>query len=236
MNKSQRVWAIVPAAGIGSRMKADKPKQYLEIDNKTVLEHTLSRLLLVPSLEKIFVALQADDVIWPSLDISRHPKIESVAGGESRHQSVANCLKQCQGQASSNDWILVHDAARPCVSGLKIKELLKRIKDHPVGGILASPASDTLKRINADFEIIETVDRSSLYRAHTPQIFRYQILVDAFVNLQHKKITPTDEAMAVEADGKKPFVLEDSKTNIKITESEDLYLAQLIMAMQRQVH
>jgi len=236
MKKSQRVWAIVPAAGIGSRMQADKPKQYLVLKNKTVLEHTLERLLLIPGLEKIFVALRGDDSAWSSLDISRHHKIVAVAGGESRHQSVSNCLNHCKDQASADDWILVHDAARPCVSILKIKALLATIEDHPIGGILASPVSDTLKRINSNSEIIDTVDRDALFRAHTPQVFRYQILQSAFVNLEKNDLTPTDEAMAVEALGEKPVIVEDSKTNIKITESEDMYLAEMILNMQSQAH
>lgn len=236
MKNNQRVWAIVPAAGIGSRMQADKPKQYLALKNKTVLAHTLERLLLVPKLEKIFVALQDTDSAWSSLEISRHDKIETVSGGDSRHQSVSNCLQLCKGQASPEDWILVHDAARPCVSILKIKALLAAIEHHPVGGILASPVSDTLKRINSASEIIDTIDRSALYRAHTPQIFRHQILQSAFANLKHEGLMPTDEAMAVETLGEKPVIVEDSKTNIKITEAEDMYLAEMILNMQSQAH
>jgi 2-C-methyl-D-erythritol 4-phosphate cytidylyltransferase len=153
------------------------------------------------------------------------PKVVTTHGGKERSHSVRNGLAALSGRAKTDDWVLVHDAARPCVLRQDVDLLLDRVQAHAVGGLLAAPAADTLKRAGAGKEVLETVDRSSLWRALTPQMFRYKLLCEALDQAQIKGRAPTDEAQALEWMGQQPLLVEGSTTNIKITSADDLVIA-----------
>jgi len=220
----QNYWAVVPAAGVGKRMGAEIPKQYLEISGKPVLQHTLERLLAFPLLQKIVVALSPTDPYWPELPVSSDPRIAVVAGGRERADSVLAGLLGLAGIAADGDWVLVHDAARPCLRESDLHTLVKTLAKDAVGGILALPSHDTLKKVEAG-KIVQTLNRSAIWRALTPQMFRYQLLRDALSQALERGIEITDEASAVEACGFTPKVVEGRSDNIKITRPEDLALA-----------
>jgi len=158
------------------------------------------------------------------------PKVMTTQGGSDRGHSVRNGLAALSGRAAVDDWVLVHDAARPCVPRQDVDRLLDRVQSHAVGGLLASPAADTLKRAGGDKEVLETVDRSSLWRALTPQMFRYGRLCAALDRALGQGRSPTDEAQALEWMGERPLVVEGSTTNIKITSADDLVIAVALMA------
>lgn len=158
------------------------------------------------------------------------PKVITAHGGKERSHSVRNGLAALSGRAGSDDWVLVHDAARPCVLRQDVDRLLERVQSHRVGGLLAAPAADTLKRAGDDREVLETVDRTHLWRALTPQMFRYKALCDALDRAQEQGRTPTDEAQALEWMGEKPLIVEGSTTNIKITSADDLVIAVALLA------
>lgn len=231
MNKTIQCWAVVPAAGVGKRMQADRPKQYLPLAGKTVIEHTLSRLVQSGAFQAVAVAISVEDPYWLELDISQHPQVITAPGGKERADSVLSALKALQGQADENDWVLVHDAARPCLTSDDIHNLINTLKDDAVGGILALASHDTLKQIDGH-NITATVDRSQIWRALTPQMFRYGMLRDA---LQDAEGNPaiTDEASALELLGLQPKIVEGRPDNIKITRPEDLALAQFYMEQQQ---
>ncbi len=222
-----RLWAVIPAAGKGQRFGGDKPKQYYSLLAQTVLEHSLQRLLDIPAIEQVMVAVAADDYQWQSLPLFADPRVATVAGGAERSDSVLAALRRLRGVAAADDWVLVHDAARPCVPPEDIARLIADLQEHPVGGLLAAPMSDTVKRAagTAVAEAVETVDRSQLWRALTPQMFRYGLL---FKSLSEAAAV-TDEASAVEQAGLRPLLVKGSASNIKITQREDLALAALIL-------
>ena len=232
--ESPQYWMIVPAAGSGSRMRADKPKQYLTINHKTILEHTLERLLLLPGLFGVVVLVSPDDPFWSQLDIMRHPKIVVREGGKERSDSVLNGLTFLRDRVQQDDWILVHDAARPCVDLQDIENLVLTLQTHPVGGILGSPVADTIKYVDADGSIEQTLDRETLWRAYTPQMFRYGVLISSLQSALTAGETITDEASAVELAGYAPIMVEGRSDNIKVTRPEDLPLAALLL--ERQEH
>jgi 2-C-methyl-D-erythritol 4-phosphate cytidylyltransferase len=157
------------------------------------------------------------------------PKVITAPGGNERSHSVRNGLAALSGRAAVGDWVLVHDAARPCVSRQDVDRLLDRVQSHPVGGLLAAPAADTLKRAGSDKEVLETVDRASLWRALTPQMFRYGRLCEALDRALREGRSATDEAQALEWMGERPLVVEGSTTNIKITSADDLVIALALM-------
>jgi 2-C-methyl-D-erythritol 4-phosphate cytidylyltransferase len=231
MNKTIQCWAVVPAAGVGKRMQADRPKQYLPLVGKTVIEHTLSRLVQSGAFQAVAVAISVEDPYWPELEISQHPQVITAPGGKERADSVLSALKALQGQADDNDWVLVHDAARPCLTADDIHNLINTLKDDAVGGILALSSHDTLKQVDGR-NITATIDRSHIWRALTPQMFRYGMLRDA---LQDAEGNPaiTDEASALELLGLQPKIVEGRPDNIKITRPEDLALAQFYMEQQQ---
>jgi 2-C-methyl-D-erythritol 4-phosphate cytidylyltransferase len=230
MTHSIKFWAVVPAAGAGKRMNADRPKQYLELAGKTVLEQTLLRLLQATVFETIAVAISRDDPYWPELEISRHKKILTAEGGKERADSVLSALKAIQGKASDNDWVLVHDAARPCITTADIHHLVENLIDDDVGGILALSSPDTLKNVQGG-SIVGTLDRSRIWRALTPQMFRYGMLKNALEEAEGNSAI-TDEASALELKGLQPKIVESRADNIKITRPEDLALAQFYMEQQ----
>ncbi|MFW5450113.1 MAG: 2-C-methyl-D-erythritol 4-phosphate cytidylyltransferase [Methylophagaceae bacterium] len=230
---NEAVWAIVPAAGIGARMQADKPKQYLELEGKTVIEHTLQRLASHPRIKGIIVAVAKADPWWPQLSVDSESPIHIVEGGASRADSVLNALLELAIISSDDPWVLVHDAARPCLRHQDIDSMLEALSGHPVGGILGIPVNDTVKRANTNKEIIETVDRQSLWRASTPQMFHLQALKQALQSAKQQQLTITDEASAMEVAGFQPMMVEGHSDNIKITVPQDLALASLFIQQQR---
>lgn len=226
-----RFWAVVPAAGVGKRMGGNLPKQYLDILGKPVLQHTLERLLGVEALTGIAVALGAEDGYWPDLPCATHPRIRRAPGGKERCDSVLSGLCSLEGEAAADDWVLVHDAARPCLTGDDVRKLIDTLRDDPVGGILALPVSDTLKGVDAG-HIVDTVDRGRVWRALTPQMFRYGLLRDALENAARHGAVVTDESSAIERQGLRPRIVEGRSDNLKITRPEDLPLAQFFLERQ----
>lgn len=224
----RRCWALVPAAGLGARMGADLPKQYLPLNGKTLLEQTLSRLLALPDLAGVVLALSPTDPHWEHLPLAGDARIAVVDGGTERSRSVLNGLNYLTLQARADDWVLVHDAARPCVSTGSIEALRRHCADHPVGGILAVPVGDTLKRVE-EGEIGATCDRRGLWQAQTPQLFRYELLHQCLARACAQGEAVTDEASALELAGYRPRVFEGRTDNIKVTRPEDLALAEVIL-------
>lgn len=231
---SPRCWAVVPAAGIGSRMRADLPKQYLPLRGKTLLEHTLERLLAVPDLAGLVLALSPDDPHWARLPLANDRRIAVVDGGAERSRSVLNALNYLTLQARADDWVMVHDAARPCITPSAIDNLRRHLEGHPVGGIIGVPVGDTLKRVGDSQAIESTCDRNGLWQAQTPQMFRYQRLHQCLARALGHGETVTDEASALELAGYQPLMVEGRTDNIKVTRPEDLALADAILQRQEQ--
>ena len=230
MTHTIKFWAVVPAAGVGKRMNADRPKQYLELSGKTVIEHTLLRLLNAGVFTAIAVVISEEDPYWPELDVSAHDRVITAAGGKERADSVLSALKAIRTVASDNDWVLVHDAARPCITATDILHLIASLADDDVGGILALSSHDTLKNVDGN-TILGTLDRSHIWRALTPQMFRYGRLKSALETAQGNPAI-TDEASALELLGLQPKIVEGRPDNIKITRPEDLALAHFYMEHQ----
>lgn len=216
-------WAVIPAAGIGSRMRADRPKQYLDIAGRSILEHTLDCFLGHPMLKGLVVCLAPDDPWWPNLPCAADPRILRAEGGRERADSVLNGLLLLNEQgAASDDWVLVHDAARPNLSRGDLDRLLGELDNDPVGGLLGVPARDTLKRVGADGRVLETVDRSVVWQAYTPQMFHLGALHRALADALVAGAAITDEASAMEWAGNAPKMVEGRADNIKVTTPEDL--------------
>jgi 2-C-methyl-D-erythritol 4-phosphate cytidylyltransferase len=216
-------WALIPAAGVGSRMGADRPKQYLELAGKTILEHSLACFLDHPRLQGMVVSLALDDPYWPSLACAHDSRIARAEGGCERADSVFNGLRRLSELgAQDSDWVLVHDAARPNLARSDLDLLLAQLVDDPVGGLLAVPVRDTLKRAGADGRVLQTVDRSLIWQAYTPQMFRLGLLRRALAEALAAEVAITDEASAVEWLGQAPRLIEGRADNLKITRPEDL--------------
>ena len=216
-------WALLPAAGIGSRMRADRPKQYLQLAGKSIIEHALACFLEHPQLRAVVVSLAVDDPYWPSLACANDPRIQRAAGGAERADSVlSGLLRLTELGAQEQDWVLVHDAARPNLARSDLDLLLSELADDPVGGLLAVPARDTLKRAGADGRVRSTVDRSAIWQAFTPQMFRLGELQRALADALLAGVAITDEASAIEWAGQAPRLIEGRSDNIKVTRPEDL--------------
>lgn len=227
-----RHWALIPAAGSGLRMNAERPKQYLTIDGKTVIEHSLERIAQLPSVQGIVVVLAPDDRHWDAMQAGVDCPLYRAEGGAQRCHSVMNGLRLLASLAQASDWVLVHDAARPCVRLSDLQRLLVTLERHEVGGLLATPVRDTLKRCNEAGEVQATVARDQLWLALTPQMFRFDILLRAMDKAIGEGCLPTDEAAAVESLGLTPRVVPGHADNIKITHPEDLSLASLYLSQQ----
>jgi 2-C-methyl-D-erythritol 4-phosphate cytidylyltransferase len=226
------VWAIVPAAGIGRRMQTKIPKQYLNLNGRPIIETSLARISALRYVKQIIVMLNPKDKVWPTLGLEQNEKIVCKEGGENRYQSVLNGLVYLEDLARDDDWVLVHDAARPCVRIKDIDNLLEQISDHEVGGLLGSPVEHTIKLANESNEIEQTIDRENVWNAYTPQIFRFRLLLNALQAIDKSEKTVTDEATAMEEFGFKPLLVAGNKDNIKITQPQDLGLAELILSYQ----
>ena len=226
-----RYFAIVPAAGSGSRFGAEKPKQYLSLLGRPLLFHTLAALVACPEIERVWVVLAPDDPYWPQYDWSElGAKLETVrCGGATRAESVSNGLRAAAMVATDDDWVLVHDAARPCLSATMLAALFAELADDPVGGILAAPVADTMKRADANQRVAATEPRDGLWQAQMPQMFRYGRLCEAL----EKCAAVTDEASAIEALGLKPKLVRCDMTNLKVTYPADLALAALILRSRK---
>lgn len=220
---------VIPAAGSGSRMNSETPKQYLPIAGKTIIQHTLSVFSDCPQIHSIAVALNPDDIYWDKLGVEHGGKVTVLrCGGISRAATVLNALDAMAQSVSGDDWVLVHDAVRPGLSQDTLHRLLQTLQEDAVGGLLAVPLADTLKRASPDQRVEKTEPRDSLWQAQTPQMFRYGVLKQA---LQASGGAPTDEAQAVEALGLQPKLVQGETRNIKITYPQDLQLAEAILSM-----
>lgn len=234
---SSGIWVLVPAAGTGSRMGADRPKQYLSLAGSTVLSHTLTRLSHCPSVSGVMLGIAADDPCWPECQAA----LESIAkfkgvfvGGQTRAETV---LRGCQAlleTGNADDWVLVHDAARPCIRVSDVERLIEAIQQSDVeGGLLGLPIGDTVKRADSEYRVLETVSRAGLWRAQTPQMFRLSQLNKALILAMKQGIEVTDESQAMENIGVQALMVAGSADNIKITHPQDLPLAELYLEQQK---
>lgn len=215
-------WAVVPAAGHGARFGADKPKQYLEVDGEPLLAHALRALLAHPAVEGVVIALAPDDAHWPGWREFEGKPVLTCTGGESRAESVLAGLAALPESVRADDFVLVHDAARPNLAQLDLEQLLERGRADPVGAILAAPVRDTLKRAGDDGGIDATQPRERLWRALTPQLFRRLQLARALEAALRDGVVVTDESMAMERQGARPLLVEGSEANLKVTTPADL--------------
>lgn len=227
-------WIIVPAAGVGRRFGGEIPKQYQLLLGKPVIEHTLGRLLQLEDVQ-VVVAVSSEDTLWQTLPVFQKARIQTTLGGEERADSVRLALESLQGKAQEDDWVLVHDVARPCVRVQNVQNLMMTLASHKVGGVLATPVSDTVKRVLDESNIDSTEDRSQLWAAQTPQMFRYGLLLESLQKAVQQQYQATDESSAIEYFGHTPCVVEGSRDNIKITRLEDMAIAEAIMKYQQQL-
>ena len=227
-----RHFALVPAAGSGARFGAETPKQYLPLAGRPLIYHTLAALCRCARIEAVWVVLSPGDKWWSDGDWSDLGDKLCVVrcGGATRAESVTNGLGALAGSLSSEDWVLVHDAARPCLATADLDRLLAELADDPVGGLLASPVRDTLKRTDSAERVVTTVDRSRLWHALTPQMFRLGMLYDALSAALERGLLVTDEAAAMEAADFAPRLVAGRADNIKITCPEDLALAEFFLS------
>ena len=228
---TESIWAILPAAGVGSRMQADRPKQYLSLKGRFLLDHTLDCILSYPKIGKAVVVLSESDPYWPESEHAHHPDILRAVGGNERCHSVLNGLHALEGVADERDWVAVHDIARPCLRHSDLDLLFAGLGNS--GAILASPTRDTMKRgmrqADGSVSIEHTVEREQLWHALTPQVFRYRELREALEKALNDGFEVTDEASAIEHAGGKPRLIAGRADNIKVTRPEDLALAELFL-------
>lgn len=230
----ENIWVIVPAAGTGQRMQSAIPKQYLTVHDQTVIEHTLAVLSQLP-IQKIVVAIDKNDETFQKILEKNNidqKLIQVVEGGQERCHSVLNGLNALADTAQKDDWVLVHDAARPCIQVATIFKLIEQLNNSHLasnssGGIIAVPANDTLKQVENGV-IANTLNRDKVWQAQTPQMFRYDILHSSLQQALNNSQSVTDEAMAVELAGYDVQICEGGRDNIKITRPEDLQLAEMI--------
>lgn len=229
---------VVPAAGIGKRMQAQCPKQYLIIDGVTILEHTVNRLLSHPKIFKVVIVLGKNDEYFAGTSLVNNAFVSTVIGGKERVDSVLAGLKSID--KNLFPWVLVHDAARPCVSHLDITSLIEHSLQHDIGGLLAIPVRDTMKQasltsttFNKGPLVQQTVPRNHLWHALTPQMFRSEELQLAIIQALSREVDITDESSAMELAGFTSALIEGRGDNIKITQQDDLALAAFILSKQK---
>jgi 2-C-methyl-D-erythritol 4-phosphate cytidylyltransferase len=232
VNIEQTYWAVIPAAGIGKRMQSQIPKQYLPLAGRTVIEHTVELFLQHPHISGVVVAISEADETWQELHFDTQKPLLTVSGGAERCHSVLNALDALSEQASDADWVLVHDAARPCLQRKDLDMLMTLLAVHPVGGLLGVPVRDTIKRADVSCEVEETVNRDGLWHALTPQMFHLGSLRNALRSAVENGQLVTDESSAIELSGQQPVMVEGSADNIKITRPEDLALAEFFLRHQ----
>jgi 2-C-methyl-D-erythritol 4-phosphate cytidylyltransferase len=229
MTAPAALWAVVPAAGLGRRFASEIPKQYLPLNGRAVLSWSLGALLAEPRLRRVAVPIDAADPRWAALPESGEPRVLACRGGATRAESVAAGLVALASEARETDWVLVHDAARPCLHREDLAGLLSTVADDPVGGLLAIPLGDTLKQADASGGCIGTVPREGLWRALTPQLFRFGLLRRALALCLERGRAVTDEASAIEALGLRPRLVHGRSDNLKLTMATDLDLAAAVL-------
>ena len=231
------IWAVIPAAGIGQRMQSDVPKQYLPLAGATVIENTIQRLLAAEKVMGLAISLRRDDPYWHSVTIRSSKPVITAEGGAERSDSVLNAMKALAERDDfnvDNDWVLVHDAVRPCVRLEDIDQLIEQATVNEAGGLLALPVRDTMKRQAAgSLTVQKTEDREGLWHALTPQLFPYRVLQNALIQAAVDDVAVTDESSAMEYAGYAPLLVKGHEDNIKITRPYDLRLAELFMADQQ---
>lgn len=223
------IWAVVPAAGSGRRMAAEIPKQYLKLNGVPILEHTLRALLACPDIRGVTVVLDPSDRRADAIPSLSDPRVSRAAGGAERADSVLAGLRAMASEASEQDWVMVHDAARPCVSVSLLHSLITACVSEGVGAVVAQASVDTLKQISDDNRVVETLDRKVIWRAQTPQMFKLGELTTALSEALASEAMITDESMAMERAGYPVSILEGPSTNIKVTLPADLEFAEIIL-------
>jgi len=226
-----KIWGLMPAAGSGQRMQSSQPKQYLHLLGKPVIEHSIRALLSLTELQRVVVCVAPTDHTWPTLAIAAHPKLSHTAGGETRAQSVLNGMRALAEVADDHDWVLVHDAARPCLQANTLRRMMNELAEDGVGGILAIRANDTLKQTREDHRtsILGTLDRSAIWHAQTPQMFRFGLLNKALGDALRDDVEVTDESSAMEVAGHSVKLVVGDATNIKLTTPDDLAFAEFLL-------
>ena len=224
------IFALIPAAGAGTRMGGQVPKQYLSVLGKTILEHTLTMFVNNSKIKRSIVVVAENDQLFFSLPSSVREKCTIITGGAERRDSVMAGLNYLRKFEPDCSWVLVHDAARPCVRHRDIDNLIEAVAGHPVGGLLAAPVLDTIKECTKSRTVRKTVDRSNLWRALTPQMFRLTILQKVLSMSVENGTMVTDESQAVEEAGFSSKIVQGSSQNIKVTQPEDLWLAGVILS------
>lgn len=233
-SKTGPVWAIVPASGVGHRMQGQKPKQYLPLDGKTIIEHTLDRLLSFDGIDGVVLVLRPHDRDWQTINYQSEKPLITTSGGELRQHSVFNGLRKLLEQEFDDPYAMVHDAVRPLVCHADLRKLIEAAIDHSAGALLALPITDTLKHQDQDSNIDRTVPRAGLWRAFTPQLFKAKLLHRALEQVIENDREVTDDASAIESLGLRPRLVECNAENLKITWPEDLSLATQILRRQRE--
>ncbi|QJR11514.1 2-C-methyl-D-erythritol 4-phosphate cytidylyltransferase [Usitatibacter rugosus] len=229
-----KIFALVPAAGQGTRIGDAVPKQYIPLAGKPMMFHALETLASVSRIHAVIAILAPLDRHWGEYDWSEFPeKIEAVfSGGKNRAESVTNALAHLDARIAKDDWVLVHDAARPCITKSLLEQFLDEVENDPVGGLLAMPLADTLKRAEETLRVAETIPRDGLWRAQTPQMFRCGLLRRSLA----QRPESTDESSAVEQMlGNAPKLVQGDNTNLKVTFAEDLELAEMILLRRQMV-
>ena len=239
-----RYWLVMPAAGAGRRFGTSLPKQYARLMGRPVIEWSLTPFLADRRCSEIIIALSPQDEHWGGIASRLHGTVSTVTGGTERSRSVRSALGAIEGRVATDDWVLVHDAVRPCLEQGDLERLLAAAAGHPVGGLLAVPAADTLKRAldpaaspaRAAPAVAQTVERAGLWRALTPQMFRYGRLCAALDSAHAAGRSPTDESQALEWQGEQPLLVEGAASNLKVTTAADLVLAAAVLRAQRDRH
>jgi 2-C-methyl-D-erythritol 4-phosphate cytidylyltransferase len=231
---SHSIWAIVPAAGIGKRMQSDIPKQYLLLNGRPVIEHTINTLLKNENISGLVIALQPDDTYFSAIELTSEKPVVCTQGGKERADSVLNALNTLfqTAEFEESDWVMVHDAVRPCLRQQDIDKLVAEVADDENGGLLALPVRDTMKRQiagNTAAIVEQTVDRDNLWHALTPQYFPASRLKNALHKALNDGLLVTDESSAMELAGYTPRLVHGHEDNIKITRPDDLMLASLYL-------
>lgn len=223
-----RFHVIIPAAGSGSRMGAEAPKQYLSLNGKSLIQHVIKVFDQATKINSIHIVLSEGDAHWRSTYLNLSSKAQvHYCGGDTRALSVLNGLQAIEAQVDANDWILVHDAARPGLSNLLLNQLLSALENDDVGGLLALPLADTLKRADSEQRVSATMPRTDLWQAQTPQMFRYATLKKALTDFNG---SPTDEAEAIEALGLRPKLVTGELRNLKVTYPQDLAVLSALLS------
>jgi len=226
------IWAVVPAAGTGSRMGSDIPKQYLLINNQCVIEYSLSALLEHELIQGVVVALAETDQHFQTLAIAKHPKLTTVIGGSTRAESVLAGVEAILDYDASCDWVMVHDAARPCLKANDINGLIQSLRQNDCGAILAQPVVETVKTSYKDGLISATIDRQTVFLAQTPQFFGVRALREGYSRAIAEGWSVTDEASVFEKLNNQPRIVPGGRHNIKITHPEDLALASFYLQQE----